>query len=621
MQLNFEIVKNEVGTGEYPDLIHFANTQAQIFSLNSGELWGLATEKIDNGEWGDATFQDNLKVSPDTHMSNFQIDVLPGFGIIGGYKQNYEDKHKLIIYEYAFEMDRYLNSGTVKHSIDSPIGSFSLFLENPDEKDPEHPGNIAVSEYNSLLSPGAKVKFLFGAGTELEEYDLGTFFVDRSNFTLLSETASADGRNKIGKVLKDQTIDENNEYWYGYISEHLKTLLEQSGLNNDEYIIQNTDIEGWFSFSPNTTPLKVVESMLEVLPQWRIKELADGTIVIGSEGYSGFEQNSVYTFYRDKDIFSRQITRDDAEVYNRVCVHTNNFGKAAYRNVASFQSWSLQAKKTLYVQVAEGLKYTDIENYADELALRLEGIGKLESFTGPFRPHLIVGDEAIIIDEKGNESLGLITEITHNFGKSGFYTNFTVDSGGTLGKGRLSDFISKIAVASMAQKSDAGWDDIDMTEYFNLSKYADISASSVFKSWSYPELIIDGNKYYEDTSQGDGDEGWMPSKTDTQPWFEIKFNQRVRIDKIKIYLSYDYEEMAEDPEHWAWELMPNYYKVQYWNGAFWVDLIEVDDVTEYIEFEMTHEFTMIETSAIRFVLRQKLEENQAWREVELWGYM
>lgn len=40
--------------------------------------------------------------------------------------------------------------------------------------------------------------------------------------------------------------------------------------------------------------------------------------------------------------------------------------------------------------------------------------------------------------------LGLITEITHSFGKSGFSTSFTVDSGGSLGRGRLSDYIRMI---------------------------------------------------------------------------------------------------------------------------------------------------------------------------------
>ena len=74
----------------------------------------------------------------------------------------------------------------------------------------------------------------------------------------------------------------------------------------------------------------------------------------------------------------------------------------------------------------------------------LQYVGKIESFTGPFRPQFILGDEAVIIDSDGSTSLGLITEITHRFGKEGFYTDFTVDSGGKLGKGRLSDYISRI---------------------------------------------------------------------------------------------------------------------------------------------------------------------------------
>lgn len=600
MELNFEVVK-EVGTGKYPDLVHFANTQAQVFNIDSGKLSGMPSDRIDNGEWEDVDFQDEVNVSPDENMTNFEVKVLPGFGIIGGYKTG--DIHKLIIYEFAFEMDAYLNSGSIKHSIDNPISSFTLSLENPDLKDPEKPGNVALSEKSSLLSPGAKVLFKFGAGNEEAEFDMGTFYVDRSDFTLLSETANVDGRNKLGKVLKDQTIDENNEYWYDFVNEHIKTILEQSGLQNYEYMIDTTDAKGWFNFSPNTTPLKAIETMLEVLPQWKIKELTDGTITIGT----GFESNGMYVFYRDKDIFSRQIIRDDAEAYNRVCVHTNNFGKVAFRNVESFQSWNLQAKKTLYVQVAEGLKYTDIEAYADEIALRLESIGKLESFTGPFRPHLQVGDEAVIVDADGSQSLGLITEITHNFGKSGFYTDFTVDSGGKIGKGRLSDYISQIAIASMSQKADVGYDDIDMTSYINLSEFADIGTSSrhtVYRG----ELMKDGKK---DATELSPDAGWRPSRMDENPWIEFRFKQRCVVDKIMLWLS-----LYENIDYADYQ--PTYYKIQYWNGAFWNDLIE--QFWDEIEPEMTHTFTAVETSAIRFILTQE-ENRPVWREVEIWGYM
>lgn len=130
--------------------------------------------------------------------------------------------------------------------------------------------------------------------------------------------------------------------------------------------------------------------------------------------------------------------------YRRVCIHDSDFNIVVYKDVKGYSGWNLQAKKTLYVQVANGTRLSEANLYAEEVANRVDSVGKIESFTGPLRPHLTCGDEAVIIDEKGSKSLGLITEITHVFGKSGYYTNFTVDSGGRLGKGRLTDYIGQI---------------------------------------------------------------------------------------------------------------------------------------------------------------------------------
>lgn len=442
MKLNFEVIK-QVGSGGYPDIIHFPNTQAQVFSLTGGELYGKPTNKIDNGEWTGATFQNNLKVSPDIHMGHFQVDVLPGFGIVGGYKQNDEDKHKLIIYEFAFEMDRYLRSGSIKHSLDTPISTFTLTLENPDLKDPEHPGNAAINEENSLLSPGAKVIFKFKAG-DSEEFDLGELFVDRSSFSLLSETADVDGRNLIGKAIKDQTLDEAYKADYNYIHLIIEDLLKHAKLDSGQYLIENSAMQNWFDFKRNMDIMSALEEIFKATINWRMEELPDGTVVVGSPQYAGFTQRGNYTFHRNKDIFSREITRDDLGAYRRVCIHDSEFTLAVYADVQVYSGWNLQANKTLYVQVPDGTRQAEGQAFALEIARRLENVGKVESFSGPFRPHIIPGDGAIIVDNKGSKSLGLITEVTHNFGKNGFITEFSVDSGGRLGRGRLTDYISMI---------------------------------------------------------------------------------------------------------------------------------------------------------------------------------
>ncbi|HZK44362.1 MAG TPA: hypothetical protein VFC73_08805 [Syntrophomonadaceae bacterium] len=442
MKLDFEITLDG-GIGSYPDLIHFSNTQAQIFYLDGGELYGTPSNKIDNGEWENMNLQDSAEVSPDTGMSLLEMKVLSGFGIVGNYKTG--NTHKLIIYEFAFEMDRYLNEGSIRHSINNPISSFKLTLENPDIENPERPGEIVINEKNTLVAPGSKIVFKFGAGDLLEpDFDMGVFYTDRGSFTTLSETARVDGRNKIGKVLKDQTLDERPGFGYYYVSYHISDLFKRANLTDDDYLVEDADERRWFQFKPSTTCLAALEDMLKVMVGWQVKELADGTIVVGSPDFWAFDRPDIYKFYRNKDIFSRGITRDDAESYRRICVHDKNFDTTVYREVTSYEGWNLQSNRTLYVKAVDGTSKADMETYADELANRMEKVGKVESFTGPIRPHIQCGDQAIIIDEDGEENLGLITEITHIFGKMGFSTTFTVDSGGVLGKGRLSDFIGEI---------------------------------------------------------------------------------------------------------------------------------------------------------------------------------
>ena len=606
MELTFENI-GIVGQGSFPDFVQFEKTEGELFYVQGGLMYGKPSAKL-NGDFSNPDWQAVENVSPpgETGISNLELKTLGGFGIVGSYLT--PTAQKLIIYEFQHDISDYLSSGTVRHSIDNPISSFTLTLDNPDIKDPERPGNIAISEDKGLLNPGGKIQFYFGAGDEDPEFEMGQFYIDRSDFTLMDETAAVDGRNTIGKVLGDQTVDENNEYWYAQISENIKKLFASADIQQDYYLVENTTEQGWFSFTPNTDFLKALEGMLETLPSWRIKELSDGTIVVGTQSYSGFDTPGVYTFYRDKDIFSRQITRDDAQSYRRVCVHTEGFSDYVYRDVEAYTGWNLQANKTLYVQVSSGLRRAMLATYADELAVRLKDSGKVESFVGPIRPHLQCGDEAIIVDQNGSKSLGLITEITHKFGKQGFYTDFTVDSGGTVGKGRLSDYIKKITTGVLGPSGEAGWGDIDYDEYTNLAIGASIVVSST-KSMALPPSLLNDNKMYTPD-----DAGWSPATTDTAPFVEVIFGAKTALDTIKLYFGYD------DPATLV-ETIPDYYKIEYYNydTKTWVHLLTEDKNIQPIEYTMTHGFTAVETSRLRFTLHQK--ENQRWREIQVLGFL
>lgn len=441
MELKFEEF-DVIGKGKFPDFVQFERTEGELLFIDDGLLYGTPTQKL-NGYFDNPVWQETHKITPaeDTGLKHFEIDALSGFGLVGSYAT--PEKHVLLIYEYYFDMNRYLNSGSIKYSMDTPIASFSLSMENPINENPEYEGNVAISEESSLISPGSKAYFELIMG-DSEPYPLGTFYVDRSNFTLLSETVDVDGRNLIGKALHDQSFDEDNVYPYNILHETLKEILYKANIDSDDVLVENTSTYAGYQFDFKMTYLDGIMEILKAFDNWQVKEETNGTIVIGSSSYSGFTRNSRYTFYRDRDIFSRSIVRDDQEVYRRVCVHNQDFTIKVYRDVETYSGWNLQANKTLYVSMPEGTSLKDAEIYACQIASSLQYVGKIESFTGPIRPQLMIGDEAEIISDTGKVNLGLITEITHRFGKPGFYTDFSVDSGGRLGKGRLSDYISRI---------------------------------------------------------------------------------------------------------------------------------------------------------------------------------
>ena len=197
MQLVFETIV-ELGSGGFPNVIQYPDTSAQIFAITGGVMYGRVIDKL-NGDFATPILDIPIDVSPGDNITNLSIQALPGFGAVGSYVTG--NIHKLIIYEFQHDISEYLNSATIKHTVDDQISSFTLSLENPNIQDPEHPGNIAINEDKGLLNPGAKIQFFFGAGNKEPEFEMGTLYIDRSDFTLASETASVDGRNTIGKVL------------------------------------------------------------------------------------------------------------------------------------------------------------------------------------------------------------------------------------------------------------------------------------------------------------------------------------------------------------------------------------------------------------------------------------
>lgn len=297
--------------------------------------------------------------------------------------------------------------------------------------------------------PQSSIKLQFTTG-DSTPYDMGVFYVDRTQFKVGDGITRINARNAAGKYLKDQSFDENHNYAEQPADALLENILSGAGLM--QYYIAETDTRLGFDFPSQKPLLDGIEEVIQYLPEWDLREDVSGRIVIAPRTDPKHVQPETYTFRRDVDIFSREQIVDDRQVYGRVCVQTEDETVRVYRPVTSGLGWSPPARKTLYQTVPDGTTSYEAAQIATRLAESLSNSGRVETFVCAFRPHLMPGDGAEILDSDGAKSLGVITQIVHSFGTSGFYSEITIDSGGRIGKARFSDIVNALQPLPVTEK-------------------------------------------------------------------------------------------------------------------------------------------------------------------------
>ena len=335
-------------------------------------------------------------------------------------------------------------SGTIAYD---SVGSRNGTLNNVEWATYENP---VSEEIIPNYPPGSKIRLQFRAG-DSDPLPMGTYYMDRMQFEVGQGSASVEARNSIGKYLKDQTFDERNVYSTMTVQTLLTQILTGAGITNYHVGPETTQLG--MEFSPSQDVLSGIDDVLTTVRDWQIREeIADGKVVVAERTDEAFTQPGTYTFYRNRDVFSRSVTKDDGQTYGRVCVHSSDFSIKVYRPVSSNLGWLPPAQKTLYQQCPDGTTSIQAAALATEIAEQLSNSGEVEEFVGPIRPQLMPGDSAEIIDNDGPRLVGIITTVTHNFGKDGFYTQFTVDSGGKINKLLLSDYLKQISAGTVKSK-------------------------------------------------------------------------------------------------------------------------------------------------------------------------
>jgi hypothetical protein len=137
--------------------------------------------------------------------------------------------------------------------------------------------------------------------------------------------------------------------------------------------------------------------------------------------------------HRGHDLKSRSVKRQSDNVYSRIAIQREGATpRIIYDDVPYFAGWYIAGHKTFYQKVPDSTTDATMDALMTKMVDELQYYGIVETFDGLFRPHLQIGDVAIVTGGEAPRIAGIITEIKHTFGRSGFRTVFSVASGGTI---------------------------------------------------------------------------------------------------------------------------------------------------------------------------------------------
>ena len=406
------------GAEDLGGVVEYDNEETQSLYLADGLK--TRTAQISEGHWPDAAPGAEITVSGDdftaTRWDQPAASWLYGAAILGS-------DLLLLRYQSSMDVTDLVRSGTDKLRDDSQIAQLTLRIANA--------GDTLFDVPYSLFEPGARLDVSITMGAS-SRYPLVEAFLDDFDYDRLASDVSLSGRSVTG-LLNDQTFDDDTTF-EGNGHEVVEWIFGLAGIT--KYHIGPSDFSQEWTFKPDQTLLKGLQDVFEFFVGWQIFELPDGTLCVGYPWWlADFQTNSVYQFHGGTEVIKRRTKKAKDAAYTKVRVT----GKAADGteltpvtvSVNNFGGWNLGTHRTKHVKAADGLTQAELQAYAEQLAEDLQFIGVGETFDGPLRPWLLPGDIASISYGDGESTdIGLITSIQHSFGQSGFFTSFTVDSGG-----------------------------------------------------------------------------------------------------------------------------------------------------------------------------------------------
>jgi len=401
--------------------VSYFDTMCQSFYIDTGQI-KTQIGHLHQGQWQDLEREPEVIISDTGYGA---LDIEHNFnGVVWGTAQHGLDV-VFFLYEYMLDISSWIESGSWSLAPENPIKIGDITVKNADKSRFE-------DDAHTLFTPGSKLRSWYAYG-DSDPVMFCMFFIEHSPYSNTAFNFKFSGRNRLGFSLVNQKFDERTTY-AGTRTEAITQMLLDAGVVPAAILVQEDATAASFTFESQKNYLEGITEATALI-DWYFDDLPDGTIVIGDAAFikTNAAKTGIYTFDLGADVKSREVSRQTEGVYSRLCVRRKgNTPLSLYADIPYFEGWYIGGHKTFYQDVPDITDQSTMERIRDQLVEGMQYSGITETFEGNFRPWLQIGDVAIINESGMPRISGIVTNIAHKYGVSGFFTTFTVSSGGTI---------------------------------------------------------------------------------------------------------------------------------------------------------------------------------------------
>lgn len=304
-----------------------------------------------------------------------------------------------------------------------------------------------------VFMPESCITISAGFGISNSPITICRVYVDEVNEDADSETFSLSATGALSHILKNSYCGEMLKL-SGLCHEVIAEIMDHAGVTVWDCTIGTYY---WtYTFKSTDTCYSALEAVCKIFPRggvnrdepgFGIMETPTGLVFVG---YWRDRQEQlpwgVYAFSEGRDVFTKSIKISSDTRYSKLVATGKDAGgfdlEPVIIDIPNGFGIRCPKNKIYFAEFNGNTNQENLLDWAQTILKELMNVGVTRNYSGPFRPQLTVGDVAYITDdpdsyqppfvptEEDIDKIYAITSITHSFGKDGFNTSFSADSGG-----------------------------------------------------------------------------------------------------------------------------------------------------------------------------------------------